>query len=65
MEDKQHSFEYSKNHRRNQRGNQNMHRNNKKQDNPKPMGISENCAMGGLQQYKPTSSSKKDMKSTT
>ena len=34
------------NHRRNQKRNQNMHRNKWKHDNPKPMGLSKSSAKG-------------------
>ena len=42
MEVKQHTSEQPKNHRRNQKENQNMHRNELKwkHNNPKPMGFS-------------------------
>ena len=47
MEAKQHTSEKPTNHRRNQKRNQNMHRNKKwKQNNPKPMGFSKSSAKG-------------------
>ena len=48
MEAEQYASEYSTNHRRNKKGNQNMHRNEWKwkHDNPKPLGFSESSAKG-------------------
>ena len=48
MEAEQHAAEYPTNHRRNQKINQNMHRNEWKwkQDNPKPMRFSKSSAKG-------------------
>ena len=46
MEAKQHASEQPANYRRNQKGNQNMHRNKWKwkHNNPKPMGFSKSSA---------------------
>ena len=48
MEAKQHASEKPTNHGRNQKGNQNMHRNKLKwkHDNPKPMGFSKSSDKG-------------------
>ena len=48
MEVKQHTSEYPTNHRRNKKGNQNMHRKEWKwkHNKPKPMGFSKSSAKG-------------------
>ena len=48
MEVKQHTSEQPKNHRRNQKENQNLHRNELKwkHNNPKPTGFSKSSANG-------------------
>ena len=48
MEAKQHSSEKPINHRRNQKGNRNMHRNEWKwkHNKPKPQGVNKNSAKG-------------------
>ena len=48
MQAKQHAYEYPTNHRRNQRINQNMHRNEWKwkHNSPKPVGHCKNSAKG-------------------
>ena len=44
MKSKQQTTEKPTDHRRNKKGNQNMHRNKWKYDNPKPMGFNKSSA---------------------